>query len=121
MVITHVYLGKGTGLHTLTLLYVNPNNEIVDYCEVGVDLDHMEDEMPVNENLNYDEKNKNNLSNTNLIQNIGKNYVWFIRKLNVNSKDFSYGTWKIILLVDGRYILEEEYKINKNIEFSVHI
>lgn len=89
-----VKISDGTGLHTLTMLFINPNHEIIDLAEQTVDLDMKEEDDII---------------------------VWFYRNIDQKRKDFMYGTWTYLLLVDGQYWLQGQYDIESIQRFSVQI
>lgn len=94
MVVTHMTIHQGSGLHAITMLYINPNNEIIDLCEQAINLDSLEEE---------------------------KLEVWFQRELNLKSHDALYGRWKAVLLIDGEFDRVEDYHVDQNISYSIQV
>lgn len=83
MVATRFIFQNVTGLHTVSVLWITPDNEIFDICE-------------------------DNLFSNNTPDNTT---IWFYLNLHKNGVSYPLGTWKFQLFIDGDFVLEDKFEI----------
>lgn len=83
IVATRFVFDNVTGIHTVSALWITPDNATFDICE-------------------------DNLFANNTLSNIT---IWFYLNLHKNGVSYPHGIWKLKLFIDGEFILEDEFEI----------
>ncbi|WP_312070557.1 hypothetical protein [Anaerotignum propionicum] len=79
-----------TGMHEVSLLWIEPNGSLYSYSQNSLCEDTIE--SPI--------------------------YLWFWMNLNEINEDYFEGTWTIKLFIDGDYVLEDKIMINSGVVYQ---